>query len=123
MPRPAAWIDIQANDAVKSRQFYGSLFGWEINVVPETNYGVIIPGPERLPGGIGQAGPPAPHPVGVVTYFTVDDVEQALAHAQQLGGRVAVEPWTIPGLGIMAVFFDPDGNRVGLWTPPLGADG
>lgn len=120
MTRPAAWIDIQATDAEQARRFYGSLFGWEINVIPEMNYGVFAPGPERLPGGIAQATAEG-HPVGICTYFTVDDVASALDQAEQLGAQVAVPAWTIPEMGTMAVVLDPDGNRVGLWAPATEA--
>ena len=118
MTRPAAWIDITATDAARSRAFYGELFGWPIHVVEEMDYGVVAPGPERLPGGVGQAGEGNRHPVGIVTYFTVDDVPAALARALALGATPAFEPWEVPGMGTMAVVLDPDGTRVGLWAPP-----
>jgi predicted enzyme related to lactoylglutathione lyase len=34
------------------------------------------------------------------------------------GGALLVEPWDLPGMGTMAVIGDPDGNRIGVWTPP-----
>jgi uncharacterized protein len=117
MTRPAAWIDITASDAGRSRDFYAGLFGWPIDVVEEMDYGVVAPGAERLPGGIGQAGDGHRHPVGMVTYFTVDDVPASLERAIALGATAAVEPWEVPGMGTMAVVLDPDGTRVGLWRP------
>lgn len=113
--RPPAWFDITARDATKSREFYGELFGWEITVEESMNYGIVEAAPERLPGGIGQAAEANPHPAGVVMYFAVNDLEAALERAQRLGGELAVAPWELLGLGRMAVFHDPDGNRVGLW--------
>lgn len=109
------WFDITARDAERSRAFYADLFGWPIAVDESMNYGLVEATPERMPGGIGQAHPDNPHPAGIVTYFGVDDVEASLAKAEELGGKAVVPPWEIPGLGKMAVFTDPDGNRVGLW--------
>ena len=117
MGRPAVWIDVTASDAGRSREFYGELFGWRIDVVEEIDYGLVEPGADGLAGGIGQAGEGHRHPVGVVAYIPVDDVDEALSRATALGATTAVEPWTLPGMGTMAVVLDPDGQRVGLWGP------
>lgn len=57
------------------------------------------------------------HPPGLLLYLTVDDVSESLAVAESTGGSAVVPPWSLPGLGAMAVAADPEGNRVGLWTP------
>ncbi|WP_427887364.1 VOC family protein [Kribbella sp. GL6] len=103
------WIDITAADAQAARDFYAELFGWRLQLLEAANYALVEPGP----GGIGQAD--ATHPRGIVTYFPVDDVEATLARAVELGARADTPPWTVPGLGTMAIFVDRDGNRVGLW--------
>jgi uncharacterized protein len=112
MTQSPAWFDITAQDAARSRRFYAELFGWDIRVDESMDYGLVGATPT---GGIGQTRDGYPHPPGVVVYFTVDDVEAALEKAERLGGTRAVAPWEIPGLGKMAVFQDPDGNRIGLW--------
>src|SRR5581483_8166136 len=117
MPQPPAWIDITTQDAERSRAFYRDLLGWEIQVDESMDYGLVQPGPHTLPGGIGQARDDAPHPPGVVVYFTVDDLDAALARAERLDAARLVPAWEIPGLGRMAVVGDPDGNRIGLWEP------
>ncbi|RKN40126.1 VOC family protein [Streptomyces hoynatensis] len=114
MNQPPAWFDITALDANRSREFYGQLFGWEVRVDASMDYG-LTQTPEGVAGGIGQATEDGPHPAGLVMYFPVADVDAALGRAEALGGSCAVPPWEIPGLGKMAVFRDPDGNRVGLW--------
>ncbi|WP_433163857.1 VOC family protein [Kribbella sp. CA-247076] len=108
-----AWIDIAATDADASRRFYAELFGWRLRSVEALDYALIEPGPGTLPGGIGPAD--ETRPAGVTTYFSVADVEATISRAEQLGARVATPPWTVPGLGTMAVLLDPDGNRIGLW--------
>jgi hypothetical protein len=69
-----------------------------IDVVEEIDYGLVEPRADGLAGGIGQAGEGNRHPVGV-------------------GATTAVERWTLPGTGTMAVVLDPDGQRIGLWGP------
>ncbi|RZU20530.1 hypothetical protein EV645_2765 [Kribbella rubisoli] len=108
-----AWIDITASDAPASRAFYSELFGWRLRLVEELDYALVEPGPSTLPGGIGSAD--ATRAAGITTYFSVPDVELTLVRAEALGATVSTPPWTVPGLGRMAVILDPDGNRVGLW--------
>ncbi|TCC40542.1 VOC family protein [Kribbella speibonae] len=110
----AAWIDITATDATVSRAFYAELFGWRLQLVEALDYALVEPEPGTLPGGIGSAD--GTRPAGITTYFSVPDVEAALARAAELGAKVASAPWTVPGLGTMAVVLDPDGNRIGLWA-------
>lgn len=109
----AAWVDITATDASVSRAFYAELFGWRLRSVEALDYSLVEPGPGTLPGGIGSAD--ETRPPGITTYFSVPDVDLMLIRAAALGAKVATPPWTVPGLGRMAVILDPDGNRVGLW--------
>jgi predicted enzyme related to lactoylglutathione lyase len=109
-PHRPGWFDISTPDAPRTRRFYQDLFGWPITVLDQT-YALV--GDDGQPtGGIGQAGPDSPY-VGFVVYFPVDDVDGALARAEQLGGARVLAPVDTPASRI-AVFTDPDGNRVGL---------
>jgi predicted enzyme related to lactoylglutathione lyase len=116
-PQPTGFSpdDITAKDAGSSRAFYRDLLGWEIQVEESMNDGLVHPGPERLPGGIGQASAHGPHPPGVVVYFNVDDLDEVVERAERLGATILVPAWELLGLGRMAVVSDPDGNRIGLW--------
>ena len=108
--RPA-WFDISTPDAPRARRFYQDLFGWSVNVL-DANYALVGGGDGRPSGGIGQAGPDSPY-TGLVAYFPVDDVDTALARAEQLGATRVLSPTDTP-VSRIAVFTDPDGNRVGL---------
>ncbi|GGL40634.1 VOC family protein [Planomonospora parontospora] len=114
MGKPVAWFDITAKDAAKSRSFYSEIFGWKIDVDPQMNYGMIdTAAAEGIPGGIGEAGEHSA--AGIVLYIVVEDAEATLKQVESLGGERETLPYDIPGIGVMAVFRDPDGNRVGLW--------
>ena len=53
----------------------------------------------------------------VKIYMRVDDLGTCLDRAERLGGRRMVPPTDLPGdLGRFAIFADPDGNAVGLWS-------
>src|SRR5439155_12935261 len=34
-----AWVDLSSSDAAGSREFYSKLFGWQIEVSPDPQYG------------------------------------------------------------------------------------
>jgi uncharacterized protein len=109
------WFDISTPDAPRAQRFYQQLFGWPVNVLDET-YALVGDADGQPTGGIGQAGDGSPY-TGIVLYFRVDNVDSALARAQELGGSATMEPRSVPGRGRIAVFADPDGNPVGLLSP------
>lgn len=97
MAHPPAWIDITAEDAERSRSFYRGLLGWEIHVEESTNYGLVQPTSEGLPGGIGQTSDESAHPGRVVVYFTVDDLDAALERAKVSAPRASCPRGNCPG--------------------------
>jgi predicted enzyme related to lactoylglutathione lyase len=110
-PYGPAWFDISTPDAARARHFYQELFSWPVKLIDET-YALVGDHGGQPAGGIGQAGPGSPY-VGIVVYFPVDDVDSALARAEKLGGRRVLDPVDTP-VSRIAVFTDPDGNRIGL---------
>jgi len=106
-PAPA-WFDIPSPDAPRARRFYQEMFGWPANLLDETCALVAA----RAAGGIGQAGPDSPD-TGIVDYFRVDDIDDALARAVALGGTRVMAPAETP-MSRIAPFADPDGNLIGL---------
>jgi predicted enzyme related to lactoylglutathione lyase len=108
------WFDISSPDSARARSFYGELFGWSISPIDDS-YAMVSAGDGPPSGGIGQAGPDSPY-VGVVPYFPVADVDAALARAEELGAKRAMEPHDTPPDGRIAAFTDPDGNTVGLMS-------
>ena len=109
------WFDLSTPDAARARGFYHHMFGWSIKVLDET-YALVGADAGPPTGGIGQAGPDSPY-TGIVIYFPVDNVDTALARAEELGGSRKLNPVSVPGGGRLAVFTDPDGNPVGLLSP------
>ena len=53
----------------------------------------------------------------MLVYVGTDDIEASLAKAESLGGSTIVPKTEIPGQGWFAVFTDPTGNRMALYTP------
>jgi len=106
-------------EAGRLQRFYSEVFDWKINTDNPMNYGMVDTG-EKDYGIQGGIGAPGPFGTGHVTiYIEVPNVEAALARALEAGATVAMEKIVLPGGGpgqetILAQFYDPTGNRVGL---------
>jgi predicted enzyme related to lactoylglutathione lyase len=114
-------FEIIGTDAGRLRDYYGSLFGWEFalggavaeEVSESGNYGFVEGG--TIPGGVGGGVTHRPH---TVFYVGVDDVAEALAKAESLGGTRAMGPARSPdGALTVAHVTDPEGNLIGLAGP------
>jgi len=118
MGAPVAFFEIISTDHERAQRFYAELFGWQVNADPAMGGYALADtgnGDAAIGGGIGPAseedGP------GVRIYMRVDDLDGYLERAEKLGGTPLVPPMNLPsGYGRIAVFADPDGNKVGLWS-------
>lgn len=117
MPSPVVHFEIGGADGARSRSFYAELFGWSVETesteAGTPGYGVVSTGSlAGIGGGIMQA--PEGVPPWVTVYVQVDDLDKALARAEELGGRRIMDPTPIGEMGDVAMFTDPDGNPIGL---------
>ncbi len=107
-------VEFSAKDPKAAGKFYGELFGWKITEDANMDYVMFEPkgGPAGgLPrvGEMTQAG-------DVLVYVSTDDIEASLAKVKSLGGKTLVPKTEIPAMGWFAIFSDPTGNKVGLYT-------
>jgi predicted enzyme related to lactoylglutathione lyase len=113
MANRISWFEIVGGDADRLHRFYAKLFGWKIDANNQMKYGIVSDGDAGIGGGIGpdpQGGP------GYVTFYVgVDDINAAMAEAQQLGATVVMPPTALPEFNVtFALFADPAGHVVGL---------
>jgi hypothetical protein len=116
MPNPVVHFEIIGKDGAALRDFYASTFGWEIQLPPEMDYGLVDNNGEGIGGGIGGGAQNS-----VIFYIQVDDPQACLDKIAQAGGKTVAPVTTIPGMVTFAHFADPQGNVVGLVaseTPP-----
>jgi predicted enzyme related to lactoylglutathione lyase len=109
------WFEVLGRDGGKLRKFYGDLFGWTFDLVPEVDYGLVKTGDGRgIMGGVGATTPEAKPWAPWVTFYTeTPDVTASLAKAVALGGKVIAPRTELPG-AIVGVFEDPEGHVLGL---------
>jgi predicted enzyme related to lactoylglutathione lyase len=105
--------EIPTTDAKKSQEFYGKVFGWKFEETPD-DYVTFRP-PEGLGGGFTKMSRPSKD--GVVLYIEVADIDKKLGEIEQSGGKRLVQKTKISDeFGFYALFLDPCGNSVGLWS-------
>jgi len=107
-------IEIPVKDLEKARKFYSELFGWEIELHPEVDYGLIAtPNP---PGG-GLMKVEEEVEIGIIPYVYVEDIDAVLERIKELGGEIIQEKTAVEeGKSWFALFTDLDGNLLGLYT-------
>lgn len=116
---PICHVEIPAIDPATASAFYADLFDWQILADPAHNAHLFQP--QRGPGGafveVGETKTTG-HKIGqVLIYVFTDDINATLAHAEALGARTLTPKTEIPQ-GWFAVFADPVGNRIALFTTP-----
>src|SRR2546421_1719331 len=88
-----AWIDLSSSDAAASREFYSKLFGWEIEVNPDPQYGGygVAKGEGKDGAGIGpQQSEQAPTAWSL--YIRTPDGEDPARKGQAAGGTAVAPP-------------------------------
>jgi predicted enzyme related to lactoylglutathione lyase len=99
--------------------FYRELFGWTTADSGEPSYTLVDTGGGEgaIGGGIG-ATQSSDESGGVTVYMkVVADLQAYLDKAEQLGGQTVLPPTELPGdFGRFALFTDPAGNTLGLWS-------
>lgn len=107
-------LEIPAADRKAAASFYGKLFGWESEHMPEEmRYTTFKTG--NVGGGFAELA--AGYKPGDVTFYVGSgDIESDLRRAEELGGKTLVPRTEIPGMGWFAILTDPTGNRVGLFS-------
>ncbi len=113
-----AWVDLGTHDAGGARTFYATLFGWDIQVSPDPQYGgygrALLHGQDVA--GIGPAMSPE-QPTMWALYIGTDDVDALSAKVTTAGGRVLMAAFDVGDQGRMAVFADPGGAVISAWQP------
>ena len=113
-------FEIVANDPEKAAAFYGELFGWDIKATPMgdgSTYHVISAVEGSIGGGIPEANEGIkPGVGGFVPYILTEDIEAMLSKAAELGATTVAGKTQIPRIGCYALFTDPDGNLIGLYS-------
>ena len=113
MGDPVTNWEINSADPAKARKFYGDVFGWKMNFMPENDYTFVDTdaGGKGIGGGIG----PLRGPRAFVTFYVVvKDLNATMKKATDGGGKVVFPVTKVGPTTTIGLCSDPDGNVIGL---------
>jgi uncharacterized protein len=113
-PGALTWNDLVTTDPEGAARFYGDLFGWTTNEIPDAGGYRVITNGERSNGGIMPAQDPSAPP-SWMPYFGHADVDALANEVGDLGGQVLNGPVRMPQ-GSIVVLADPQGAVFAAWT-------
>lgn len=110
------WVDLSSSDPAGSRDFYAKLFGWDVEINDDPQYGGYALA--KLDGkdvaGIGPKQQPEA-PTAWTVYIGTDDADALSQRVESAGGTVVAPPFDVGDQGRMAVFQDPAGAVIAAW--------
>lgn len=116
------WIDLTVDDADVVRDFYRDVVGFETSTVAMGDYDDYClhpPGSDPVAGVCHARGGNVGLPPVWLVYFTVEDLDTALAACRARGGEIVVGPKST-GEARYAVVRDPAGAASALFQPAPG---
>ncbi len=111
-----SWSELMTSDPAAASAFYAKLFGWTIKDMGAQmgHYQVANIGETGVAGLMAIPAQAQGMPPRWGVYVTVDNLDETLAQAKALGAQVCMEPMTVPGVGRMAGFNDPQGAMISI---------
>jgi hypothetical protein len=116
MANPFVHIELNTSDLRQAREFYGGLFGWELQDMPmgPTDTYTMINVGEGTGGGMMKHPMPG-EPSLWIPYVLVDNLASATSKARSLGATIIKENEPVPEMGAFSIIRDPTGATLGLW--------
>jgi predicted enzyme related to lactoylglutathione lyase len=117
MANPFVHVELNTNDVAKAKSFYGKLFDWKLEDIPNEAAGgsyTMIGVGEGTGGGL-MKNPMPNAPSFWLAYVLVDDIQAATAKAKSLGGKVMKDVTEVMDMGWLSIIVDPTGAALGLW--------
>jgi len=111
MANPVVDFDIGRRHSAQATKFYSGLFGWEMHPMGPATM-IQTGSKEGIQGHFSALGHEPFH--YTIFYVLVDSIEESIARAESLGGKVVVAKVDVP-MGSFAWIGGPDSNIVGLW--------
>jgi uncharacterized protein len=107
-------FEIPCDQPEKSIHFFKEVFGWSFQQFGTEEYWVVFTGDDKSPGINGGLMKKKDPRQPVVNTIDVDDIDIATSKIERAGGLVVVPKTSIPAVGWLAYFKDPDGNIHGV---------
>lgn len=125
-PAPVVFFDIAGKQANTLSEFYSQIFGWQITpdgrFTAQVKSPPLVPRPDYPAAGVGfttTVTAPLPgqirqDPSEKRVYLGVPDVTATLDAIKAKGGTIDAPRFAVPGVVVLGLFKDPEGNAMGL---------
>ncbi|HTO94570.1 MAG TPA: VOC family protein [Bacteroidota bacterium] len=108
-------IEIPTTNFKKAKKFFGSVFGWTFQDLPDMDY-VLFRAGAKPNGGFYEL-KKMPKKGQVNVYIEVNDIPGKLKQIKKAKGKVLVKKTDMGAMGSWAQFATPDGCVLCLWEP------
>jgi hypothetical protein len=106
-------IEIPTNDFKIAKKFFGSVFGWTFQDVPDIDYVLFRAGMKPNGGFFKVKKMPKSGQVNV--YIEVKSISATLKKIRSAGGSIIIKKTVVKNMGWFAMFTTPDGCHLCLW--------
>ena len=106
-------VEIPTTNFKKAQKFFGNLFGWTFQEIPEMKY--VLFRTERHPNGGFYLVKKMPKKGQVNVYIEVQDIDTKLKEIKKARGKVMMKKTQVGDMGWFAQFTTPDGCILHLW--------
>jgi predicted enzyme related to lactoylglutathione lyase len=124
-------FEIHVDDMERAKKFYGEVFGWTFEDYSEyagMPYFGAVTGDDQQMGINGalmqrKSAPPEPNQAlnGFACTMGVEDYDSTEAKILNLGGKVALPKYALPGMAWQGYYMDTEGNIFGVHQPDQNA--
>ena len=124
-------FEIHVDDMERAKKFYGEVFGWTFEDYSEyagMSYFGAVTGDDQEMGINGalmqrKSAPPEPNQAlnGFACTMGVEDYDSTEAKILNLGGKVALPKYALPGMAWQGYYLDTEGNIFGVHQPDQNA--
>ncbi len=126
VPGTPSWVDVMVPNRDAAKNFYGALFGWTFEDMPDpesanvvytncSSNGHLVCGLMELSAEMQAGGMPAVWS----TYIDTADADETASRVTGAGGTVMMPVMDVFDIGRMAMFLDPTGAAFGVWQAKI----
>ncbi len=117
---PVNWFEIYVQDMPRAKVFYERVFAVQLQKLDSAELEMwAFPMEENAAGAMGALVKMEGCPSGgnsTIVYFTCDDCAIEAQRAQENGGQICREKFSIGQYGFIALVSDTEGNIIGLYS-------
>ena len=108
-------FEISSDNPEKAIIFFETVFGWNFQKFGTEDYWLATTGDENSRGINGALMKKKDPRQPLVNTILVENIEDYIQKIESAGGKIVVAKMSVPNVGYLAYFMDPDNNIHGIW--------